>query len=320
VDELRFDGRVAIITGAGSLGGMGEAHAKMLASRGAKVVVNDIARDGESGAQRVADEINAGGGSAVANADDVSLASTGARLVGTALETYGRVDIVINNAGTASQAYFPDVETFDAFAQAFAVHLGGAFNLIRAAWPHFVSATYGRVINITSSALLGNSADMSYITDTVGNLGVSYPTMKAGMIGLTKTLANFGAEHGITVNAVAPAATTQMGPHNVTRLSDGSEVPLEPSLVSAGIAVLAHERCPVNGEILGMGGSKVDRLFVGATQGYLDVDLTPERLVANWEHVMVLDDFWIPENTKAHADRLRQDRAALLPSSRSGPA
>jgi hypothetical protein len=87
---------------------------------------------------------------------------------------------------------------------------------------------------------------------------------------------------------------------------------MEPSLVSAGLAVLVHESCPVTGEIFGMGGGKVDRLVLGATQGYVDVDLTPERLAAHWGQVMALEGLWIPEDTRAHADRLRQDRATLL--------
>jgi NAD(P)-dependent dehydrogenase (short-subunit alcohol dehydrogenase family) len=160
--------------------------------------------------------------------------------------------------------------------------------------------------------VFGSLADMSYATGVVGNLGVSYSTMKAGMIGLTRTLANFGAEHGIKVNAIAPVAATRMAPRSATRLPSGEVVPLAPSLVSAGLAVLVHDSCPVTGEIFGIGGGKVDRLFVGATQGFVDPDLTPERLVANWDRVMAIEDFWLPEDIRAHADRLRQDRAALL--------
>lgn len=308
IDELRFDGRVAIVTGAGRAGGMGAAHARTLARRGAKIVVNDIVDDGESGSRRVADEINESGGSAVANRSDVSAPAGGAEIVADALEHFGRIDIVINNAGALPEADFPDVEGFDVFAQTFAVHLGGAFNVTRAAWRHLASAGYGRIVNITSSALLGNPADMGYALGGAGNVGVSYPTMKAGMIGLTKTLANIGAAHGIKVNAVAPAAATRMAPRNTSILPSGAEVPLDPALVSAGIVVLVHERCPASGEILGMGGGKVDRLFVGATQGYVDPELAPESVLANWDRVMDPQGFWIPADTKAHADRLRQDR------------
>jgi NAD(P)-dependent dehydrogenase (short-subunit alcohol dehydrogenase family) len=260
----------------------------------------------------VVDEIVAAGGIAVANDDDVTAAGAGARIVGSALERFGRVDIVINNAGTLPRDPFPEAETLEGFAHAFAVHLGGAFDVTRAAWPHLVANGYGRVVNVASSALLGNAADMGYATGTPGNLGVSYPTVKAGMLGLTRTLANVGAEHGIMVNAIAPVATTQMAPRTATALPDGARMALDPALVSAGVAVLVHEDCPVSGEMLGMGGGKVDRLFVGATQGHVDLALTPERLLANWDRVMQVDDFWIPADTRAHADRLRQDRAALL--------
>jgi NAD(P)-dependent dehydrogenase (short-subunit alcohol dehydrogenase family) len=315
MDELRFDGRVAIVTGAGRERGLGEAHAKMLAARGAKVVVNSRSRDGRSPAQRVVDEINVSGGVAVANDDDVSSPVGGAAIIASALESFGRVDIVINNAGIGGSdcESFPSDEDFDLFTRHFGIHLGGVFNVTRAAWPHFVSSGYGRVVNVSSSALLGMGPDATYIDPTqVGNVGVSYPAMKAGMIGLTRCLAFYGAPHGITANAIAPAAATQMGPHNVTKVPGREDVPLDPSLVSAGVMVLVHESCPANGELFGMGGGKVDRMFIGVTTGYLDVDLTPERLLANWERVMNLEDFWVPENCQAHSDRLRQDRAPLL--------
>ena len=313
LDELRFDGRVAIVTGAGRERGMGEAHARLLAGRGAKVVVNDLAVDGQMPAQRVADEINAAGGVAVANGDDVSSPGGCEAIVAAAVENFGRVDIVINNAGNSARGSFPELEDFAAFRQTFAIHLGGAFNVTRAAWPQFVSNGYGRIVNITSSALLGLTPDMSYVDPkAVGNSGVSYSTMKSGMIGLTRCFAFYGADHDIMANAVAPAAATLRAPHNVTKVAGGEDLPLDPSLVSAGVAVLVHESCPANGEIFGIGGGKVDRLFVGVSKGYLDVDLTPERLLENWDQVMDLDDFWIPANCRAHSDRLRQDRGALL--------
>ncbi len=314
MDELRFDGRVAIVTGAGRERGLGEAHAKMLAARGAKVVVNNRSRGGRSPAQRVVDEINASGGVAVANGDDVSSPAGGEAIIATALESFGRVDIVINNAGigAADCESFPG-ETPELFARHFGIHLGGVFNVTRAAWPHFVSGGYGRIVNTTSSALFGMTPSAAYIDpERAGNVGVSYPTMKSGMIGLTRCFAFYGEEHGIKANAVAPAAATQMGPHNVTKLPDGQDVPLDPSLVSAGVTLLVHESCPTNGETFGMGGGKVDRLFIGVTTGYLDVDLTPERLLQNWDRVMDLSGFWIPANCQAHSDRLRQDRAPLL--------
>ena len=311
-DELRFDGRVAIVTGAGRERGMGEAHARLLAGRGAKVVVNDLAVDGQMPAQRVADEINAAGGVAVANGDDVSSPGGCEAIVAAAVENFGRVDIVINNAGIGRSPSFPE-ENSENFERHFGIHLGGAFNVTRAAWPQFVSNGYGRIVNITSSALLGMTPDATYVDPkTVGNSGVSYSTMKSGMIGLTRCFAFYGADHDIMANAVAPAAATQMGPHNVTKVAGGEDLPLDPSLVSAGVAVLVHESCPANGEIFGIGGGKVDRLFIGVSKGYLDVDLTPERLLENWDQVMDLDDFWIPANCRAHSDRLRQDRGTLL--------
>jgi NAD(P)-dependent dehydrogenase (short-subunit alcohol dehydrogenase family) len=292
---------------------MGEAHARLLAERGAKVVVNDVALDGQSPAQRVADEINAAGGAAVANGDDVASARGAEAIVSTALDSFGRIDIVINNAGISTQLQFPEANDLDDFTRNFEVHLAGAFNVSRAAWPHFVSNGYGRIVNITSSAFLGLTSDMTYLDPPRSyNAGLSYSSMKAGMIGLTKCLAFFEADRNIKANAVAPAAATQMGPHNATVLPNGDQIPLDPRLVSVGVAVLVHESCPANGEIFGIGGGKVDRLFIGATQGYVDVDLTPERLLDNWAKVMDIDGFWIPEYCKPHADGLRQGRASLL--------
>src|SRR5262249_42759037 len=154
----------------------------------------------------------------------------------------------------------------------FDVHLAGVFNVCNAAWPEFVTNGYGRIVNTTSSAVFGHSV----------NAGVSYATMKAGLIGLTRCLAGYGAEHGIMTNAIARFATTQMGPTVARTLPTGERVPLDPRLVSAGVAVLVHESCPANGEIFGVGGGKVDRLFIGATSGYAHLDLTPELLVAHW--------------------------------------
>jgi NAD(P)-dependent dehydrogenase (short-subunit alcohol dehydrogenase family) len=311
--ELRFDGRVAIVTGAGRERGLGESHARMLAQRGAKVVVNDLAVEGKTPAQRVSDEINAAGGTAVANGDDVSSASGGEAIVATALDHFGRVDIVINNAGTSTQASFPEANDLDEFTRSFEVHLGGAFNVTRAAWRHFVANDYGRILNTTSSALLGLPSQISYADrEKLGNAGVSYATMKSAMIGLTKCLASYAESRNIRANAIAPAAATQLAPHNVTRLETGEEISLDPGLVSAGVVLLVHELCPVTGEVFGIGGGRVDRLFVGATEGYLEVELTPERLLENWERVMDTDQFWIPVSSKEHSDRLRQDRAVSI--------
>jgi NAD(P)-dependent dehydrogenase (short-subunit alcohol dehydrogenase family) len=310
--ELRFDGRVAVVTGGGR--GMGATHAKLLAARGAKVVVNDLASSGVTPAQHLVDEINAAGGTAVANGDDVSTPQGGEAIIATALDRFGRVDIVVNNAGISAKGPFPEGEGFDFFELSFRVHLGGVFNVTRAAWLHFTEQAYGRVVNITSSALLGLPGDMTHVDPALQtNYGVSYSSVKAGMVGLTKTLANYGAASGIKVNAVAPEAATRLHPNNVTTLPNGETLPLEAELVSAGVALLAHDFCPATGEIFGVGGGKVDRVFLAATQGYVDLELSPERLVDHWDRVMDTDDSWIPENGKVHGDGLRQARAVLVP-------
>lgn len=311
MDELRFDGRVAVVTGGGR--GMGAMHAKFLAARGARVVVNDLGDGAMTPAQEVVDEIIAAGGAAVANGDDVSTPAGGEAIIATALDRFGRVDVIVNNAGIAAKGPFPEAEEFDFFDRSFRVHLGGVFNLTRAAWPHFSAEHYGRVVNITSSAWMGLPGDMTHVDPTLDtNYGVSYSSVKAGMVGLTKTLANYGAAFGVKVNAVAPEAATRLHPNNVTTLPNGERIPLEPEFVTAGVVLLAHETCPANGEVFGVGGGKVDRVFLAATQGYVDLGLTPEGLASHWDCVMDLAGFWIPENGKDHGDALRQGRAELL--------
>jgi NAD(P)-dependent dehydrogenase (short-subunit alcohol dehydrogenase family) len=294
-ETLRFDGRVAIVTGAGRERGLGEAHCRFLAERGARVVVNDVGGDATP-AQRVVDVIRAEGGAAVANGDDVSSTAGAEAIVRTALDEYGRVDIVVNNAGIFTNGAWPEENDLGDFTRNFDVHLAGAFNVSRAAWPHFVSNRHGRIVNITSSAFLGRSS----------NAGVSYSAMKAGMIGFTRCLAAYGADNGIKTNAVAPFATTQMGTSVAKVLASGERVPLDPRLVSVGVALLVHESCPANGEIFGVGGGKVDRLFIGATPGFVDPDLTPELLLEHWDEVMGLDGFWLPAYGREHADALAQ--------------
>jgi NAD(P)-dependent dehydrogenase (short-subunit alcohol dehydrogenase family) len=165
MNELRFDGRVAIVTGAGR--GLGRAYALLLAERGASVVVNDLGAslsgtgtDAEP-AQAVAAEILAAGGVAIADGNDVSSPSTAQALVDAAIEQFGRVDILINNAGVISWADFPETDD-DNFGRHLAVHLGGSFLMTRAAWPHLVKQSYGRVVMTTSSGVFGLPNNTSY--------------------------------------------------------------------------------------------------------------------------------------------------------------
>jgi NAD(P)-dependent dehydrogenase (short-subunit alcohol dehydrogenase family) len=265
--EHRFDQRVAIVTGAGR--GIGRAYARLLADRGASVVVNDLggSMGGEGAdaapASTVAAEIVAAGGAAIADGSDVATTSGAEALVAAAVERFGRVDVLINNAGIMRWAGLPEADA-DNLERHLAVHLGGTFNTIRAAWPHMVEQGYGRVVNTTSSGVFGLPKNLAYAA------------AKGGVIGLTRSLATASAAHGIKVNLIAPAAGTRMGGEGM----DG----MEPERVAPMAAFLAHEDCPVNGEIYAAGAGRFARIFIASTPGYLHTDGEPtiEDVAASW--------------------------------------
>lgn len=280
MNQLRFDGQVAVVTGAGR--GLGRAYAQLLAERGASVVVNDLGGsiEGEGSddgpAARVVDEIVTSGGSALANTDDVSTVAGGDALVAAAVDTYGRIDIVVNNAGIMRWIGMPDL-TADVLDAHLDVHVNGAFNTARAAWPHMAAAGYGRIVNTTSTGMLG-----------LWN-NTSYAAAKAGVVGLTRSLALAGRRAGIAVNAIAPAAMTRMAGE-----ADGAP-PMPPASVAPMVAVLAHESCPVSGEVLSAGAGRFARLFVAATPGWVADDTpTAEDLVTHWDEVVDESGYSVP--------------------------
>ena len=267
MSELRFDGRVAVVTGAGR--GIGRAHAHLLAERGASVVVNDLggSKEGEGSdagpAQSVVDEIVAAGGKAVADTHDVSTQAGAQAIIDAGLDAFGRLDVLVNNAGIIRYGGLPEVD-LESLERHLAVHLLGSFNTMRAAWPSFLAQGYGRVVLTTSSGLLG----------LANNLG--YAAAKSGLIGLARSAKLAGEPHGITVNLIAPAAITRMG-------GDEAAMPAMPSeAVAPIVAYLAHESCPVSGEIYTAGGGRFGRLFIASTEGYLQQDATIEDIADNW--------------------------------------
>jgi NAD(P)-dependent dehydrogenase (short-subunit alcohol dehydrogenase family) len=275
VSELRFDGRVAVVTGAGR--GLGRAYARLLAERGASVVVNDLGSSmGGSGAdaapaEAVAAEIHDAGGQAIADGHDVSMPDGGQALVDAAIERFGRVDVVVNNAGIIRWAGFPKADA-ENLERHLAVHVGGSFHVTRAAWPHLVEQGYGRVVMTTSAGVFGLP------------LNLSYATAKGAVIGMARSLARAGAEHGIRVNCIAPAATTRMaGPGGD---DTGPDDPMAPELVAPMVAYLCHEDCPVTGEIYAAGAGRFARMFLATTPGVVvgDGDGPPsvEDVAANW--------------------------------------
>lgn len=281
MSDVRFDERVAIVTGAG--GGLGRSHARLLASRGAKVVVNDLggsvdgAGSDQAAAQRVVDEIVASGGQAVASFDGVDTAEGGAKIVKTALDAFGRVDVVINNAGILRDVSFHkmSVEDWDAVMR---VHLAGSFFVSHAAWPHMREAGYGRIVNTTSAAGL------------YGNFGqANYAAAKLGIVGLTKTLAQEGLKKGIKANVIAPVAKSRM---TETILDEATLSKLEPELVSPLVAYLASEACEDSGQTYAVGGGYVSRVAVveGAGTVFRGDTLSPEQVAEGWAAINDLSD------------------------------
>lgn len=289
MSSIRFEDRVAIVTGAG--GGLGKSHAMMLAARGAKVVVNDLgaALDGTGEPTKVADqvvaEIKAAGGEAVANYDGVDTVEGGERIVQTALDTFGRVDIVVNNAGILRDGSFAKMSA-DNWNAVMAVHLNGTMNVTRAAWPRFREAKFGRVINTTSAAGL------------YGNFGqANYSAAKMGIVGFTQTLAQEGAKYDIKANAIAPVAKSRM---TETILPPEVLAKLEPKLVSPLVLRLAAEDCPVSGHVYAVGGGYVSRVAVMEGKGAnLGQDFSPEDLVERWAQIEDLGDARAFENAMA---------------------
>ena len=271
-DVLSLDGRVAVVTGAG--GGLGRSHALALAARGALVVVNDVgsALDGSYGgaldaADTVVAEIAAAGGTAVANRSSVATPEGGHAIVDTAIREFGGIDIVVNNAGFIRDRAFHKMSD-DELTSVLDVHLRGAIHVTRAAWSHMREHGYGRVVNTTSNAGL------------LGNFGqANYSSAKMGLVGLTRTLAIEGERHNIKVNAVSPIARTRMTDQVLGSLADAAE----PECVSQLVALLAHQHCPVSGEVLTVGAGRVARFFIGMTDGWIsDRDLRAEDVLENF--------------------------------------
>lgn len=273
--DLRFDGRVAIITGAG--GGLGRAHALELARRGAQILVNDLGGtlDGsgssDSAAHRVVNEIIAAGGIAAPNHDSVATPAGGQSIVQAALDAFGRIDVLVNNAGILRDKAFHkmDETMIDSVID---VHLKGAFYVSQPAFRLMREQKYGRIINTSSASGL------------FGNFGqASYGAAKAGLAGLTRVLALEGAGHGIAVNAIAPIAATRMTQDILGDLA----AKVSPDSISPLVAYLAHEECSVNGHVYSVAGGRIARIFVAETHGVVLPENTVEAIRA---HLSLIDE------------------------------
>jgi NAD(P)-dependent dehydrogenase (short-subunit alcohol dehydrogenase family) len=295
MSDLRFDGRVAVITGAGR--GLGRAYAELLGAGGAKVVVNDpgVSMKGEGvdvgPAEEVVQAIRAAGGEAVACTESVATPQGGKAIIDAALNAFGRIDILIHNAGNVRYGSLKEIsyEDFDAVLD---VHLRGAFNVVRPAFPLMCEAGYGRIV-LTSSigGLYGNH--------NVVNYGVS----KAGIIGLSNVAAIEGAAEGVKCNVIVPGA--------VTRMADGIDTSaypaMGPELVAPVVGWLAHESCSITGEMLVAIAGRVAQAFIGESQGVYQPSWTVAEIGERIEAIRAKEDPWIlPVVPSAHVDHIRR--------------
>jgi NAD(P)-dependent dehydrogenase (short-subunit alcohol dehydrogenase family) len=272
MNQIDFAGQVAIVTGAG--GGLGRSHAELLASRNARVVVNDIANAAE-----VVAAINAAGGEAIASADDISTPDGAANLVQSAIDEWGTLDILINNAGRARWSTFSET-TPEEYALVRESQLDGTYFVTREAWPIMKANGYGRIV-ITSS---GHGA-------LGGASSISYATSKGGLYGMMRAAAIDGKDLGIMVNALAPAAFTPMAVEYVTpEFAKVMEEKMPASLVSPIVAVLASRECTVTGQFFDAGAGRVGTSYMVSAPGFYSRELTPEMLLENWEQVVSTDE------------------------------
>lgn len=299
--ELRFDGQVAVITGAGR--GLGAEYARLLAARGARIVVNDLGSsvtgDGAAtdAAEGIVRQIIEDGGDAIADTNTVATPEGGQAIVDAAVKQWGRVDIVVNNAGTVGDSPFAEM-TADRVEPLIDVHLMGAFFVTRPAWIIMRQQGYGRIVNTCSAAgILG--------AETMSNYGAA----KTGLIGLTRVLAAEGVPFGIKVNAIAPIAATRMLAHSMAGDDQQRDAEaqaevealmrpflekLDPARVAPVVAYLAHADCPVSGEIYSAGAGQVSRFFIGRTKGVFDPQLSAEDVRDRFDEIRDETGYTVP--------------------------
>jgi NAD(P)-dependent dehydrogenase (short-subunit alcohol dehydrogenase family) len=296
--RISLGGKVAVVTGAGR--GLGRAYVELLAERDARVVVNDLGTDvsgfGKDStiAEEVADLIRSRGGEAIANDSDVSTPEGGSELIATTVEHFGRVDLLVNNAGICGSQLFEDA-TIDDFDHYWRVHLGGPVNTVKAAWPHMVAQRHGKIILTTSVAGLFGIRGQA-----------TYAAAKCAVVGLMRILAIEGAEHGILVNTISPSGYTRMhsaatGAGSVfgRRPDPGawlkqSEATMPVEAVAPAIVWLASDRCSETNSIYNVEAGAIQRVAIVTGPGFYDPHLTPESIAENSAKVGSIEGFSEP--------------------------
>jgi NAD(P)-dependent dehydrogenase (short-subunit alcohol dehydrogenase family) len=294
MSELRFDERVAVITGGGR--GLGREYALLLASRGAKVVVNDpggglagAGADTGPAAQVVA-EITAAGGTACVSTDSVATPEGGKAIIDAALERYGRVDILIHNAGNVRRAPLREMSVDD-FSAVLDVHLRGAFHVVQPSFGPMCDAGYGRIVLTSSIGGLYGNHDVA-----------NYAAAKSGVLGLSNVAAIEGAAHGVRSNVIVPAA--------VTRMAEGIDTsaypPMGADLVAPAVGWLAHESCSVSGEIVVALAGRVARVAVVESAGVYRPSWSIEDVAEDIDAIRDLGaQVQFPVLPDGHADHIR---------------
>lgn len=298
--DISFDGRVAVITGAG--GGLGKTYALEFAKRGAKVVVNDLGGKadgtgkGSSMADQVVDEIKAAGGEAAANYDSVATPEGGEAIIKTAVDSFGKVDIVVNNAGILRDKSFVKL-TPEELGIVIDVHLKGAFFVSQPAFRLMKDQRYGRFVFTSSAAGL------------LGNFGqTNYGAAKMGLVGLMHVLAVEGAKYDIKSNAIAPTARTRMTEELLGPIAEF----LDPETVTPLVTYLCSEECEHTHEIYTVGGGRFGRIFIGLTPGWIagkGVSPSAEEVRDKMDQIRDTDGYVIPrsigDEMKAIAEALK---------------
>lgn len=298
MERISLEGRVALVTGAGR--GLGRAYANLLAERGAAIVVNDLGTDGDGRgsdsavADKVVEEIHAKGGKAVSNGFSVATTGGGEAMIEAALLAFGRIDIVVANAGICTSQPFAETTLAD-FRHYWDVHVAGTINPVRAAWPHFQKSGHGRVIVTESSAGLFGLEGQA-----------TYAAAKGAVHGLMRVLALEGRADNILVNAVLPGGYSRM--HDAAlrdepEMLDWMQRFMAPELVAPLVVWLASDCCSVTGEAFSAWSGRVARVAIGTGDGFFDPNLTPERVAENYAEVASTNNLFTPSRNLEEVER-----------------